>query len=209
MGAEGGRLGRVAEEDRELVARCLAGERAAQRQLFEREKRRVHASLYRIAGHNRGMDDMLQDTFITVFRSLHQFRGEAQLSTWIDRCAVHVALKHLKAQRRARREQGADAVDPPVEDASERRIGLRQAVARLYAVLDLLDEKPRVAYALHVLEGRPVREVAELTDATVVATKVRIFRARREVERRARLDPLLAEFVTEGRALTSGEEADA
>jgi RNA polymerase sigma-70 factor, ECF subfamily len=209
MGGEGGRPGRVAEEDRELIARCLAGERAAQRLLFEREKRRVHATLYRIAGHNRGMDDMLQDTFITVFHSLHQFRGEAQLSTWIDRCAVHVALKHLKAQRRARREQGTDAAEPSVEASSERRLGLRQALQRLYAVLDQLDEKQRVAYALHVLEARPMREVATLTDASVVATKVRIFRARREVERRARLDPLLAEFVSEGPAHASGEEADA
>jgi RNA polymerase sigma-70 factor, ECF subfamily len=209
MGAEGERPGRVAEADRELVARCLAGERAAQRLLFEREKRRVHATLYRIAGHNRGMDDMLQDTFITVFRSLHQFRGEAQLSTWIDRCAVHVALKHLKAQRRARREQGTDTGEPAVEACSERRLGLRQALQRLYTVLDQLDEKPRVAYVLHVLEGRPIRDVAQLTDATVVATKVRIFRARREVERRARLDPLLAEFVAEGQPLAGEEEADA
>ena len=208
MTMDGAQPGRLAEEDRALVAACLAGERAAQRRLFEREKRRVHATLYRIAGHNRGMDDMLQDTWITVFRSLHQFRGDAKLSTWIDRCAVHVALRHLKQQRKDRRHGDAE-LEAHEEAWAERRMGLREAVARLYDVLALLDEKQRIAYVLHVLEGRALKEVATLTEASVVATKVRIFRARREVERRAQRDPLLAEFVAEGPELQHGEEADA
>lgn len=182
------------DDDVALVQRCVRGERAAQRLLFEREKRRVHATLYRIVGTNQGIDDMLQDVFVTVFRSLPQYRGEARLSTWIDRCAVHVAYRSLKQGRRARLELVSDTHEDRVASAEQRTL-LREALRRLYTILDQVEPKQRVAYALHVLEGRELSEVAELTEASVVATKVRVWRARQTVEARARKDALLREFL--------------
>lgn len=187
---------RPSDSDMELVERCVRGDRSGQRQLFEREKRRVHATLYRIVGTNQGIDDMLQDVFISVFRSLPQFRGEARLSTWIDRCAVHVAYRSLRNGRRARLELVSDNHEDRAPSAEHRAL-MREAVRRLYAILDHVEPKQRVAYALHVLEGRPMDEVAALTDATVVTTKVRVWRARQYVESRARLDASLREFLAE------------
>lgn len=195
------------EQDVELVQRCLAGQRAAQRELFAREKKRVHATLYRISGTNQGVDDMLQEVFITVFRSLHQFRGEARLSTWIDRCAVHVAYQHLRTRRRARLEVVSESLASDAASAEDQML-TREATRRLYQVLDQLEPKQRVAYALHVLEGRSMAEVAELTEASVVATKVRVFRARREVARRARNDALLRDFMVAGEAVDVVEETE-
>ena len=84
-----------ANADLELAKRCCSGERAAQRDLFHREKRRVHAALYRILGTNTDMDDLVQEAFLEIFRTLHHFRGEALLGTWIDRIAVRVAYAHI------------------------------------------------------------------------------------------------------------------
>ena len=86
-------------DDGELVARCVAGQRAAQRELFEGHKRRVHATLFRILGPNHHIDDLIQDVFISVFTALEGFRGEASLATWIDRCAVRAALGHMRRWR--------------------------------------------------------------------------------------------------------------
>jgi RNA polymerase sigma factor (sigma-70 family) len=164
----------------------------------------VHATLYRIVGTNQGIDDMLQDVFVTVFRSLAQYRGEAKLSTWIDRCAVHIAYRQLRSGKRARLELVSDA-QLDGSPSIEHRTVQREAVRRLYAILDRLETKQRVAYALHVLEGRPLAEVAELTQATVVATKVRVWRARQVVESRARHDPLLREYVSEAKSTPEAE----
>ena len=88
-------------EDVLLVDRCLTGEPAATRELFRRHRNRVHACLFRVLGGNRDMDDLLQDAFVEVFRSLCGWRAEASLATRSDRVAVRVALRDLS--RRSRR----------------------------------------------------------------------------------------------------------
>jgi DNA-directed RNA polymerase specialized sigma24 family protein len=65
----------------------------------------------------------------------------------------------------------------------------------LYAVLDEVPAAQRVAFTLHAIDGRPLKDVADAMKATVVATKVRVWRARRAVEHAARRDPLMAELL--------------
>ncbi|MGH7436062.1 MAG: RNA polymerase sigma factor [Polyangiaceae bacterium] len=179
--------------DYDLVARCVAGDRAAQRYLFDREKRRVYATLFRILGPNQQLDDLLQEVFLSVFRSIGTFRGESSLSTWIDRCAVRAALGHMRSRRPRPLELVAEQV-PSDDPGAERRALAREAVRRLYTVLEGLDPAQRLAFTLHAVDGRRLPEVAELTGASLVATKARVWRARRYVEKRASVDPVLSDY---------------
>jgi RNA polymerase sigma factor (sigma-70 family) len=185
-------------EDLALARRCVEGDRFAQRALYDRERRRVHATLYRVLGSNRQIEDALQEVFLQVFRSIESFRGDASLRTWIDRCSVRVAYATL-AKRRASRGPELELVhDVPAGDPDAERIALaREATRRLYSVLDRLEDKQRVAFTLHAIEGLPLADVASAMDATVVATKTRVFRARHFVEGAAKKDALLAAFVRE------------
>jgi RNA polymerase sigma-70 factor (ECF subfamily) len=183
--------------DVELAKRCVSGDPAAQLEVFRLQKQRVHATLYRVLGSNADMEDLVQDTFIEIFRSLPTFRGDALLSTWIDRIAVRVAYAYIGKRKN-------DAVrlslvpDVPSRDASaEDRATAREAARRLYAILDKIEPNQRIAYTLHVIDGRPLPEVAEIMNATVVTTKVRAWRAARIVEKRAKHDALLATYVLE------------
>jgi RNA polymerase sigma-70 factor (ECF subfamily) len=187
-------------EDAALVERCLGGDRAAERELFRRERGRVHATLYRVLGANRDMDDLLQEAFLEVFRSLRGYRAEAKLSTWIDRIAVRVAYRHISRQRAG--VTPLDLVPEPIADevAPDRRAHDREAVRRFYDALSRLKPPARLAYALHVIDGRTLAETAHLVGATLVATKVRVWRAQRELEKAAAKDPLLRQFLI-------GEEA--
>lgn len=184
-----------AADDREFVARCVAGDRAAQRRLFDREKRQVYATLFRVLGSNQQLDDLLQDVFLSVFRGLHTFRGESSLSTWIDRCTVRTAFAHIRSRR------GHHHLELVVENvassdpSAERRTLAREATRRLYDTLDHLEPKHRLAFTLHAIDGRSIAEVAELMRSSVVATKARVWRARRYVEKRAKADPTLAEYL--------------
>jgi RNA polymerase sigma-70 factor (ECF subfamily) len=188
-----------APEDLVLAGRCVAGDRTAQRALFEREKRRVHAALYRILGSNTAMDDLVQESFLEIFRSLRNYRGEASLGTWVDRCTVRVAYAHL-TRKKPRATQLELVPEIPANDASaEQRVLAREAARRLYAELDRIEPVQRLAFTLHAIDGRPLSEVAELMDATLAATKVRVWRARQALEKRARKDPLLASFLEDER----------
>jgi RNA polymerase sigma-70 factor, ECF subfamily len=193
-------------EDVVLVDRCLGGESAAARELFRRHRGRVHASLYRVLGGNQDMDDLLQEAFLQVFQSLRGWRAEASLATWIDRVAVRVAYRYLS--NRSRRGPTVELVedDDPGELSLHTPIGgarrqlARDGVRRLYAVLDALSASARLAFTLHEIDGRSMAEVADIVGATVTATKLRVWRARRAVEAAAAADPILREFLAGGAA---------
>ena len=197
-----------APTDLALAQRCVAGDVTAQRELYHREKRRVHAVLHRLLGTNAHMEDLIQESFFQIFRSLHGFRGDAALGTWIDRCAVRVGYAHIAAKK-LRAVSLDDASEPESRAPSaEAVLSSREAARRFYRVLERIEPKQRVAFVLHVIEGRPMADVAHLMDATVVATKVRVWRARRAIEDRASRDPWLAEYLTEDANEGSGEESE-
>ncbi len=186
-------------EEQDLARACTAGDRAAQVRLFRLEVQSVHRLLHRVLGASSMLEDLIQETFIRVFRSLASFRGEAHLGTWIGRIALRVAFDHLRQSRpaAARLEVVPDlASDDP--DA-ERQLMAREGLRRLYRILERLDAKQRIAFTLCAIDGRPQQEVASLMSASLVATKARIWRARREVDRLARLDPLLESLVADSR----------
>ncbi len=175
----------------------MSGDASAQMEVFRRQKQRVHATLYRILGANNDIDDLIQETFIEIFRSLPTFRGDALLSTWIDRIAVRVAYAYI-GRRKADTVRLSLVPEAASSDASaEDRATAREAARRLYAILDRIEPNQRIAYTLHVIDGRPIPEVAQIMNASVVTTKVRAWRAARIVEKRAQHDPLLASFVVE------------
>lgn len=188
------------ESDAELARRCLAGDREAQVTIFRRELDRVHFVLHRLLGGGADIEDAAQDTFLAFFQSLGRYRGEALLSTWIERIAVRTAIAHLERRGRTRAQASgeivaASLVEPARHTADQ--LAERQVAERLYAALARLDARQRVAFVLHVIEDRSMAEVAELMDASRVATKARVWRARRELARRAAHDPVLAGLLAE------------
>jgi RNA polymerase sigma-70 factor (ECF subfamily) len=193
-------------EEQEFVARCVAGDTVALRQLWDRERVRVHSLLFRVVGANTHMDDLLQDAFLEVFRSLPSFRGESSLRTWIDRCVVRVAYAYFRRKERLPVLEGLQ--DPhSASPSAEDRASLREAARRLYQELGRLETKQRIAFTLHAIEDRPLREVAEIMESTEVTAKLRVWRARQALEKRARKDPLLAEFL--GRETDRHQEVSA
>src|SRR5690349_20868436 len=147
------------------------------------------------------MEDLLQDAFIQVFQSLRGWRAEASLATWIDRVAVRVAYRYLSQKGRRVQtdvledDDGIIALDHGSETSGTRRQLARDGVKRLYAVLDKLSPAARLAFTLHEIDGRTISETAELVGSSVTATKLRVWRARKNVEAAAASDPILSEFL--------------
>ena len=180
----------------DLVERARAGDQASCRDLFRLHVGRVHRTIYRLVGPSAEVEDLVQSAFIDAFRSLSGFRGEAAFSTWLTRIAVRVALR---ARQRAPRptvpieiveQQAAGGGSDP-----DRAADARRGLARLDAILTDLSAKRRSAFVLHVLEGHPLQEVADMLGASVAAIKVRVHDARKEIERQARQDPWFSAYL--------------
>jgi RNA polymerase sigma-70 factor (ECF subfamily) len=186
------------EQDLALAQRAAEGDRAAQRELFQGLKQAVHHTLFRILGANRGIEDLIQDAFLEIFRALPSFRGESSLSRWAQTIATRTA--YLAISRRKPPAVDLDVVEDEIVDRdpdAHRVAQARQAARRLYAALDRIDAKQRIAFALAVIDGLSLAEVAQLTESSVVAVKTRVWRARRDLVRRAYKDPVLASYLAE------------
>jgi RNA polymerase sigma-70 factor, ECF subfamily len=184
------------EHDVALAQRAAAGDRASQRELFHAQKQAVHHALFRVLGSNRELEDLLQDAFVAIFRALPSFRGDSTLARWCQTIAMRTAYATIAKRRPPTLELVDDIARDPSPDAL-RIVRAREAVRRLYAALDRIEPKQRIAFALAVIDGRPLAEVVELTESTMLAVKTRVWRARRELMRRARQDEVLAGYLSE------------
>ncbi len=179
-------------DDASLVEQVRRGDARAMEVLYHRYKRRVYGLVYRIVGASDS-DEVSQDVFVRIFRGLGNFRGDAQLSTWVYRLAVNAALTHL-AKRGRRREVSDEAlVEVPAETGPARDPKL---AAALEAALASLPAGYRAIIVLHDVEGLSHEECAAILDCRVGTCKSQLHKARAKM--RERLGPGFADRMVPG-----------
>jgi RNA polymerase sigma-70 factor, ECF subfamily len=183
------------QHDLELAQRAATGDRAAQRELFLEQRANVHRALFRILGSNREIEDLLQDAFIEIFKALGTFRGDSTLGRWCQTIAVRVAYLAISRRRPPSVDLALVEEIVPSDTDLRRHVQIREAARRLYAALDRIEPKQRIAFALATIDGKSLAEVAELTGSSVFAVKTRVWRARRELMRRAGKDAALTAYL--------------
>lgn len=178
----------------EVVERARAGDEAAFRDLFAKYKKQV-ANQLNFLVPKADLEDVLQDVFVEVFRSLKKFRGDSAFSTWLYRLTVHVALKSRRRQVRSRLEVVEELPDQVDPSASPQEVTLSaERQARVEALLQELSPKKRAVLVLHDMRGVEASRIAELLETNVLTVRTRLFYARKEFEALAAKDPSLAEF---------------
>jgi RNA polymerase sigma-70 factor, ECF subfamily len=197
-------------EDGELVRRCRAGDERAFELLFRRHSAQVSGLVYRTLGPSPEQEDLVQEVFLQVVRSLGSFREEARFSTWLYRVAMNVVLMHLRAAGRRPRlveeELAGPALDlaPTAHEAFE----TGQRVAAFYRLLARLSDKKRVVFVLHELEGLTPARIGEIVRAPVLTVRTRLFYARRELGHWLKEEPALAGALGELRAVSGAPASD-
>lgn len=148
---------------------------------------RVRGWVYRHVGPGADLDDATQEALIQIAHALSSFEGRAKLSTYAHRVAIRAALRYR--QRRPRTTELTVVHDgrTPEELATH-----RESLRRLYAALDQLSPKLRVAYVLCEIERVSHVEAASIAEVDVEALKARLKRARARVREILADDPYLA-----------------
>jgi RNA polymerase sigma-70 factor (ECF subfamily) len=177
-----------------VVERARAGDPSAFRELYAAHHRQVARQLAFLVPR-ADVEDVLQDVFIEVFRSIRRFQGKSAFTTWLYRVAVHVAMKSRRKHTRSR----LDVVDELPEQVDEKprpeEVTLSaERQARVEALLEQLSEKKRTVLVMHDLHGVDAHVIAEVVGTNVLTVRTRLFYARRELEALAKADPALAEF---------------
>lgn len=193
-----------------LVLRCQAGDREAFHELFRRHRSDVARLVQRLLGGRGDIDDVVQEVFLQVHRSLKDFRFGSRFSTWLYRVTVNVVLMQRRAARsRPQLVEAPEGLTPldaalsPEEQAVRKR-----RVEAFYRLLDRLSEKKRTAYILHEMEGMSPSDIAEAVKAPVLTVRTRLFYARRELCALLREEPALAALAQQLEDLTVTAEGE-
>lgn len=178
--------------DTELIERIGKGDNEALELLVSRYEGLVYNLAYRMLGNRDDAEDVLQDTFFNVIRSIDKFQSRSSFSTWLYRVATNAALTKLR--KRSRRDKSetefldeANSVQKLAhaghkltdwsESPSDRLLN-SEARKKMDEAIDELPEMYRVVFVLRDVEGLPAAEVAEVLGLSVAAVKSRLHRAR-------------------------------
>lgn len=188
--AGAGRLGQLLDADIQLVERCISGDEAAWEDLVRVHTKRVYAICYRFTGSDSEAQDLTQEVFLRLFRSLKSFRaGEGSFAVWLARLTRNLLIDHY---RRTKLERVTDSIEeqlPVLEEknsAMTRTEGLlagREASELLQTALQKLSPELRETVILRDLEEMEYREIAQVLNVPEGTVKSRLNRGRAELAR--------------------------
>lgn len=163
----------------ELLEAARRGDAAAQSSLFEAQKHRVARQILRMTGDASVVDDLVQEVFVSAFRRLADFRGDAQLETWLYRITVNKVSNWTDARRRriARERKAAVPSDELRTAAPDEELVAADRMERFYEVLHELPEDYRNAFVARTLENKSLQETSELLEVPVSTVSYRARRA--------------------------------
>jgi RNA polymerase sigma-70 factor (ECF subfamily) len=182
------------DPDSTVVERCLSGDDAAWEELVRLHTRRIYGLCFRFIGKDSEAQDLTQEVFLRVYRTLATFRStEGSFTTWLTRLTRNLLIDHY---RRTRNERITDSIDEQILGAegltrdrfkspasSDRSLAGREASELLQTALAKLSPELRETIILRDLQEMEYREVAEVLEIPEGTVKSRLNRGRSELTR--------------------------
>jgi RNA polymerase sigma-70 factor (ECF subfamily) len=199
-------MGMVKKTDQELIGECKGGDQEAITELFQRH---YPASIRVARGVLRSLEeaqDAVQSAYLSAFRHLDSFRGDAAFKTWIARIVLNHCLMRLREPARRRTWVNLDELDEngiapalvasgPTPEESTLSVEIGEAISR---AASRLPRPLREAFTLHTGAGLSLQEVAGVLGLTVAGAKTRLFRAHARM--RLHLRPVWSDLSVRGAA---------
>ena len=182
---------RYVSREPELIARVVAGDRLAARELYDAHAPRVFRLAFRLTGESELARELTQETFIRAFAQLGRFRGESALSTWLHRVTLSVVSNAMRKIKRFRARE--TDLDEATSMAAETRRADPDLRDKLHRAIDELPEIYRVTLVMHDVEGYTHEEIANVLGVAEGTCKSRLSVARAQL--REKLAPYAKEWL--------------
>lgn len=178
------------DPDFSLVERCLSGDEAAWESLVRTHTRRVYGFCYRFTGKDSEAQDLTQEVFLRVFRSLKSYRSdEGAFVTWLTRLSRNLLIDHYRRSRQERLTESIEEQLPVIEEKAgtvarpDSLLDRREASEALQSALQKLSPDLREAVILRDLQEMEYREIAGVLKIPEGTVKSRLNRGRAELAR--------------------------
>ncbi len=177
--------------DNELVKKLKAGNEGAFQTCVEMYKDKVLNTCFHFLHNHLDAQDTAQEVFVEVYQSVHSFRSDAQLSTWIYRIAVNKSLDLLRKKKRKKRfgyvlsifGEGEDSEPVYIKSESDplQDLEVKERTDILNAAIDSLPENQKTAITLSKYDGFSNKEIAEILETSVSSVESLLHRARKNL----------------------------
>ena len=170
-----------------LLEQARAGQEQAFAQLVEAHSEKMIGLARRLTGQHDVAEEVAQEAFLRLYRSLHSFRGDSSLGTWLYRTVTRLAIDHLRREKIKRRifflrSNDSEQVDP-LELAADpgasplELLQARETAQRIQQVLQQLPARQKAIFILRQQEGLQLKEIAELLGLELGTVKAHLHRA--------------------------------
>ncbi len=173
------------------IIKLMEGDEQTFRQLVDKHRDRVFNTALGILQHYENAQDVTQDVFVEVFRSIDRFRGDCSISTWIYRITVQKSLEYILTGNRSKRSGitfslfGKEDRVNVAADSQFYHPGIRlenkERAAILFHAISALPLNQRTAFILHKVEGLSHTEIAGIMENSVSSVESLIVRALRKL----------------------------
>jgi RNA polymerase sigma-70 factor (ECF subfamily) len=176
----------------ELVVQLQQGDEAAFKKLIDEWQDMVYNTAVSIVQNEEDADDITQEVFIQVYKSIGSFKGDSKFSTWLYRITLGKALDHEKKKKRQKRFGFVQSLFGGGEDEQLHAVEFnhpgvqlekKEKANELFNVLKLIPDNQRIAFTLHKLEGQSYREIAEIMNTGLYAVESLIGRAKTNLKK--------------------------
>lgn len=163
----------------ELVERCLQGDRDAYYLLYKQYSRSMFNVGYRIVRDEAEAEDVLQEAFISAFRNLGRYRGDATFGAWLKRIVVNKAINAVNKRRMERfPENEVDVAEEETDDLMDFPV----TVEKVKRAIAQLPDGYRMVLSLYLLEGYDHGEIAEILGISESTSKSQFNRSKRKLK---------------------------
>lgn len=179
----------------EIIHKLKQGNETAFKELVENYRRMVVNTCFGLLHNTEDAEDVAQDVFIEVFRSVENFRADSKISTWLYRIAVNRSLNFIRDNKKRRWFQSFDDVmkskketlnqlNYQSSDDPESEMENSQRAILLHEAIDSLPENQRVAFTLNKYEDLAYREISDVMSLSVSSVESLIHRAKKNLQKK-------------------------
>jgi RNA polymerase sigma-70 factor (ECF subfamily) len=166
-------------DERDLIHACVRKERWAQQVLYEEFYSSLMAICLRYSHHEDEAMDLLHESFIKIFRSIHKYKPGTSLGAWMRRITVNTAIDYYRRKVRRRTEDIDQAFDLSTEEADAVS---KCSEKEILAAIQKLTPAYRTVFNLYVIEGYSHKEIAERLEITESTSRSNLVKARSKLQ---------------------------
>ena len=164
------------QSDQLLVENCLKEQSQAQYELYQKYVQAMYNVVVRMVKHSEDAEDIIQEVFVKVFRSLDKFNGESTLGAWIKRITVNTTLNFLRKAKQAHWTSIEEGLALP--EVFDEVAPSRYTMPQIHQAIKQLPDKCRVVVSLFLIEGYQHKEIAQILKITESTSKTQYRRGR-------------------------------